>query len=523
VSAPPAGVLSRIRELLGLTPDDVDAESSTLSLEALLRRTRLQLLECARSLGLTGIHRLTKEALATRFLEALQEMIGSLAAEAPESTDGPHKFDLGQPPERPVEVEHIPWGYRQDRVTAMIVDPERLYVYWELTDEAIERARAGLGPGGRDAWLNLRVYDVTNRIFDGTNAHSYFDHSVSRSDRQWFFFIGKPASTAVVELGLKSHEGYFVRIVRSGRADFPRREPVSSGGVEWLTVRAATGEISEPASDVHPPATLPGGVGLTAHHVEPVRPWDIRRTHAGADGEWIVRDESFVPEWATEHRIEWEGPIMRTTWEAGPFPYLVEPPPYVEEHHAGGGVTVRSVDGRTHVVYGPWRVVIRGLGARAERRILAVWEVHRSWAARAGVAVHTAAGTSRAPGGSEQVVALGASERHWRAASELRLGGASELYRLGASELRYLGASEIFYAGASEWRLAGASERRFLGASEWLYAGASEIRYVGASERLHAGASERRNLGTSERRRENWLGYPEEGARTAAESTPPKR
>jgi hypothetical protein len=53
----------------------------------------------------------------------------------------------------------------------------------------------------QDAALTLRVYDVTNRIFDGTNAHHYFDHSVSRTDRQWFFFIGRPSSTVIVELG----------------------------------------------------------------------------------------------------------------------------------------------------------------------------------------------------------------------------------------------------------------------------------------------------------------------------------
>jgi hypothetical protein len=44
----------------------------------------------------------------------------------------------GRPTEAPTEVEQIPWGYGQDRVTAMVVDPERLYVYWEVTDEAIE-------------------------------------------------------------------------------------------------------------------------------------------------------------------------------------------------------------------------------------------------------------------------------------------------------------------------------------------------------------------------------------------------
>ena len=185
VSSASASILSRIRELLGLTRED--PEFPMPSREALLRRTRRQLLEGARYLGLTGLHRLTKDALATRFLRALQEMMGSGAPETDEPADRPHQFDLGRPTETPGEVEHIPWAYGQDRATAMVVDPERLYVYWEVTDEAIERAWGGLGPGGRDAWLNLRVYDVTNRIFDGTNAHAYFDQSISRSDRQWFF------------------------------------------------------------------------------------------------------------------------------------------------------------------------------------------------------------------------------------------------------------------------------------------------------------------------------------------------
>jgi hypothetical protein len=170
----------------------------------------------------------------------------------------------------------------------------------------------------------------------------------------------------------------------------------------------------------------------------------------------------------------------------------VETSPYVEERY-GGNVTVRSIDGRTHVVYGPWQVVIRGLGARAERKILAVWETYRSWIAHAGAAAHLVTGGARSAGGSEQV-ALGASERRWRAASEIRLGGASEIYRLGASELRYLGASETLYAGASEIRRAGASERL----------------YAGASERMHLGASERRPGAASE----SWLGYPEAGQPT---------
>src|SRR5215475_11693481 len=519
--ASPGGIVSRIRELLGMESGDAESELSGLSLEALLRLTRRQLLDGARYLGLTGVGRLTKDVLARQFLEVLRTLVPSAEPEAPEGPGhGPREFDR-ELTEEAANVERIPWGYEQDRVNTMVVDPEHLYVYWEVTDEAIEQARAALGPGGPDAWLNLRIYDVTGRIFDGTNAHAYFDQSVSRTDRQWFFLIGKPTSTAIVELGLKSQEGYFVRVARSGRADSPRVEPVSGGGVEWLTVHAATGPVGEPAAD----GRAPVGVHRPpepAAHVEPVRVWDIRRTHAGLDGEWIIRDESFGTgwestfEWAGTHRIEWQGPLIQTSWEAGPFPSPVEASPYVEERY-DGKVTVRAVEGRTQIVYGPWQVVIRGLGARAERKVLAVWETYRSWVGHSGAASHIVTRGMLAPGGSEQV-ALGASELRWRVASEIRLGGASEVFRLGASELRYLGASETLYSGASEWRLRGASELRFLGASQWLSGGASEQRSGGASEWLFLGASERAHLGASERHRERSLGYPVDSKMTTAES-----
>ena len=516
-SASSRSVFSRLRTVRGPADDGADIALTALSLEDLLRHTRRQLIEYARRVGLTGIHRLTKAALATRVRQELARL-----ADVQEPADVSRKFDLGFTSAEAAGQEDIPWGYGQDRVTAMAVDPERLYVYWEVTDEALERARAGLGPGGRDAWLNLRVYDVTNRIFDGTNAHHYFDHSVSRTDRQWFLFIGRPSSTAVVEIGLKSQEGYFVRVARSGRIDFPRREPAPAGRVEWLTVVSPSGEVGEPAIESREPPAIVAASAGPAGQPEPVRVWDIRRTHGGWDGEWIIRDESFgmtreEGEWVRERTIEWEGPIVRTTWESGPFPYPVEPPGYVHERYEGT-VTVRSVDGRSHIVYGPWRVVIRGLGARAERRVLGVWEVHRSWTAGAGVAARTAGGAAASTrgGGSEQVV-LGASELRWRAASELRLGGASELYRLGASELRYLGASETLYVGASEWRAMGASERRYLGASQWIERGASETRYAGASERLYPGASERLYAGASERR---WAGASENRPRYPADPSP---
>lgn len=419
-SQSPTDLLTQVRKVL----DDLGLDSVT-QLASLSRRT---LIECGSRLGLTGLSRLTKSAIVEQFLDALRGLAGLAGLEVPQARqrdggpDAVHKFDLGRAPERERRVEHIPWSYGQDRVTAIVIDPERLFVYWEVTDEAIDRARAGLGPGGRESWLDLRVYDVTGRLFDGTNAHGYTDTRVERSDRQWFFTVGRPDTEACVELGMRSTEGFFVKIARSGRVAFPRVMPAPAAPVEWLTVRTATGDPgvavaapppqAEPTYVPEPPAAL----------VERVR---AQLADGGA-------------------QLAWSDPEVRTRWEHEVSGNGIASPVYVEERWGGAG-WVERVDGQTRVVYGPWEVVIRGVDAHAERRVIGVWELVCTIEDDGATA---AAGAVRPAGASEW--STGASER--------RIGGASERWRIGASELRFRGASELLYVGASERRL-GASER----------------------------------------------------------------
>ncbi|HEY2898940.1 MAG TPA: DUF4912 domain-containing protein [Polyangia bacterium] len=516
--------------------------------ENFLRCTRDQLLGFAKRLGVGGISKLSKAELAERLHGVLAELPAAASGEivkatvtAGESTgaaasDGvgfPPKYDLGPDAEELQMPRHIPWGYGQDRVTAMVVDPDRLFVYWEVTDAAMDNARRALGKGGAGAWLCLRVYDITGRLFDGTNAHSYFDHNIGRGDRQWFFDINKPTSAACVDIGLKSTEGFFVKVSRSGRVEFPRSQPVGGGHVEWMTVTnasgepgaatpgtSATGSAAAPGhgpvgSEVAHAAAAPGGaggghdgmesiaVGFTEHQTE--RHW-----------EWREGEQS---SWQTElASISWTEPVIRSTWEAGPFSYPVQSPVLTEEHHgAQGHLHYRTENGRVHITYGPWQVVIRGLGARAERRVLATWQVTHSWSTVAARDSTPVTWRPVAPGASEWMVE-GGSERLWMSGSELRLGGGSEMFMLGASELRLFGASERMFSGASEYRFRGASERLLGGASEYRYGGASERLGAGASESLFRGASERALGGASERvigASEQHLGYPAAAAQAS--------
>jgi len=418
------------------------------------------------------------------------------------------KFALARPEELRVLDERerarsIPWGYGRDKVAAMAIDPERLYVYWEVTDEAIARARSELGASGDDAWLDLRVHDVTGLVFDGGNAHHVVDVGVGRGDRQWFLQIGRPTSEVIVEVGLLARDGRFAKVARSHRVEFPRREPAPPAAPEWLDVRPVAHGGGRPHFEIQRAVT--SAAASAPRHAEPggEREWNAARGEFFAAGapwsraslsdfvgavassffafwsEWTA-DATRTVEWSNAPSSwQWLGPASEERWESGPFPLEVATLPVAVEERFGGEVTVQSWRGLTRVQYGPWSVTIRNVGAVGGGRVLARWEVRKSF---------IVAGSRRRYGMrsllTRSTVArtrIGASEQSL-GASEARLEGASEQWLLGGSELRLGGASELRWLGASELAQGGRAERAFGGASEAFARGASERRLGGASE-----------------------------------------
>ena len=579
MSANPTSSETLVAELAVLLAGHPGAHPQEVDASALAGRPQKQLLEAARLLGLATVSRLKKDALVERLWRAWRELLAR--AEAPATQAPPanghgtsasngaggtpsasasaappkatavapamtkqregagqpeplpqgepvapvaHKFEVhpsAVAKEAATPPKDIPWGYGKDRVTAMPVDPERLFVYWEVTEDGLERARKTLGAAAADAWLNLRIYDTTGRIFDGWNAHATIDQGVDRGARQWFFRIGKPSSEAIVEIGLLARDGGFAKIARSGRVEFPRHDQVAWTEPEWLTVRLADGQVRRGWIPRPAPAHGPGGdagsggpsgAGAAGSAgglpVALPSPDLVVRVE---EGEQVVHRTEWHSEWEEvkndgyvtgEGRLSWEEQGQISSWSEGPFPYPVEVPEPVRETSLGRTRVFRS-GARTHVVYGPWQVVIHGLGATRSRSVLSRWEVYRSWGEQAGRhVVHVQGGTGEAhaagtPGASEQLL-RGASERVWRGGSELRLGGSSEVFYLGASELRLAGASERMYLGASELVRRGASERRLSGEAQWARQGASEGRLGGETQWLGGGGSEGRLGGSSE-------------------------
>jgi hypothetical protein len=273
-------------------------------------------------------------------------------------------------------------------------------------------------------------------------------------------------------------------VTQGGEAD-------RSGGGEWRDARGEFWAAGAPWSS-ETPADFVGGLGASSSSFW--NEWFAETSH-------LLQWSSGVSSW------QWIGPAIVERWEAGPFPVEValRDLPEVVVERRGGDVTVQSWRGFTRVRYGPWSVAIRGLRAHGGGRVLARWEIRKSWVVEAGIerfeivpwshrSATRRAAIGGAPGGASEE--FGASEAWLAGASERRLLAGSEFRLGGGSELSWLGASELSFGGASELRFGGASERRFAGASERRLAGASEARLGGASERRLGGASEARLLPT---------------------------
>jgi hypothetical protein len=121
----------------------------------------------------------------------------------------------------PVTEKKLPAEYGEDRITLMVIDPWKLFVYWEIKKSTYTKVK-GL--------LVLRVYDVTGIYFDGKNANIVFDIGVF--DRVGDSYIGvAPGMEFIVDIGALSEKGDFTFIARSNKVATPVLKVAKEEGV----------------------------------------------------------------------------------------------------------------------------------------------------------------------------------------------------------------------------------------------------------------------------------------------------
>ena len=269
----------------------------------------------------------------------------------------------------------IPWGYGYDRVTAMAVDPARLYVYWEVTDSAIAAARAGLGAGGR-ARLAERARLRHHRP------------PVRRHQRAQLLRPPRRAPRAAVVLRHRQADLHRVRrdrppvggrLLRQDRALGPRRVSAPRAGRRRrrrVAERARRDTSGRPLAGGAPgggargvgpgpaggAAAAPGGGGNRARPAmarvagldarAPASRCRAASACSGAPGSGRkATGQQWTSDWAQD-RVGRPG-AAHASGSRARSRIRVDVPEGSIEVQDNGEVSVRSEGGRTHVMYGP--------------------------------------------------------------------------------------------------------------------------------------------------------------------------
>jgi hypothetical protein len=144
------------------------------------------------------------------------------------------KFYTGVPPEEFRLPSELPYHYGDDSITLMVRDPHWTYSYWEVSHKKLQSERGRLGEAGDDAYLALRIYDVTEVDFDGLNDHGHYDIGIYERVGNWYINTGMPGRSFIVDLGLKTQDGRFITLARSNSVRTPRDSVSDVMDEEWM-------------------------------------------------------------------------------------------------------------------------------------------------------------------------------------------------------------------------------------------------------------------------------------------------
>jgi hypothetical protein len=130
--------------------------------------------------------------------------------------------------------QDLPYQYDQDRIVLQVRDPWWLHAYWEIKGSTWDRLRNEFKDDFYKARRILRVYDVSQIIFNGNNAHRFFDIHLDEHANNWYIDTGGPGRSWCVDFGLLLSDGRFITIVRSNTVQTPLEGPSWITDEEWM-------------------------------------------------------------------------------------------------------------------------------------------------------------------------------------------------------------------------------------------------------------------------------------------------
>ena len=218
-------------------------------------------------------------------------------------------------------------SYPETQVVLLPVDPYLVHVYWEVSPVHLKKAKVELGDEYARSRAVLRCHDVTNIVFDGTNAHGFFDVRVDLRAKGRYVDLWSPEKSYFVELGFESESGRFFPIARSNISETPSAWPAPKADADYMLVQGdydlvetVTAPVETQASQkgrpfhAYPAGHEPPSAAKGKRHFEMWRP-SVANGHPAKAS---VYEESFG-----DDRLESEGEsAMAEVEKAEPRPEL---------------------------------------------------------------------------------------------------------------------------------------------------------------------------------------------------------
>ncbi len=133
-----------------------------------------------------------------------------------------------------LESAQLPWSYQDDRIFLLVRDPFWSHAAWDLNPNTPQATAWRHGLNLSEFHIALRMYDVTDIEFNGTNAHKFFDIDVNMLKGSWYLNVPEDDRNYCVEVGLKNGRGDFYMMARSNVILVPRNGVSSRLDEEWM-------------------------------------------------------------------------------------------------------------------------------------------------------------------------------------------------------------------------------------------------------------------------------------------------
>ncbi len=134
--------------------------------------------------------------------------------------------------------QRYPIPFTEDYAALAMVDPHRGHVHWHIRQESAEGLKRLTH--SQAALFVVRIYDVTDILFDGVNAHGFFDLEVGGLQGGYYFRVDRTARNYMAEAGFRSRDGSFHALARSSATFFDRDRPSGNYQISGLYVGGAS-------------------------------------------------------------------------------------------------------------------------------------------------------------------------------------------------------------------------------------------------------------------------------------------